>query len=62
MILSCFANSLVLQHRLQHPLELQATFPHLSLPAVCNLAAPHEVYVIKITFAEEQRGKSGNSV
>lgn len=66
MIFGCFANSLALQHRLQHLSELQATFPHLSLPAVCNLAAPHEllweVYVIKIAFAEEQRGKSGNSV
>lgn len=66
MIIRCFANSLALQHKLQHLLELQATFPHLSLPAVCNSAAPHEllyeVYVIKITFVEEERGKSGNSV
>lgn len=66
MIFSCFANFLVLQHRLQHLSELQATFPHLSLPAVSNLAPPHEllygVYVIKVAFVEEQRGKSGNSV
>lgn len=65
MIFGCFANSLVLQHRLQHLSELRATFPHPSLPAVCNLAAPHEllceVYVIKIAFVEEERGKSGNS-
>lgn len=39
-------------------------FPHLSLPAVCNLGAPLEllceVYVIKITFVEEQRAMTGN--
>lgn len=64
MIFTCFASSLALQHRLQHLSEIQAVFPHLSLPAICNLAAPHEllceVYVTKITFADEQRDLTGN--
>lgn len=64
MIFSCFAISLALQHKLQHLSEIQAAFPHLSLLAVCNLAAPHEllcgVYVTKITFADEQRYLTGN--